>query len=145
MKNLKHRSESGMFSLHASSHQFFFICGSNSTKGKSSKGGNKPSVPSLLPYLCQYLCICCIQSRVLLFSPLDTPHSRIAPGPLVECCIVRGLWRKGILGHGKSASVQTHTHANTLTDTCKHVPMDKYSCWEPSRPFGGLPNQRLCW
>lgn len=88
---------------------------------------------------------CCIWSRVLLFSPLDTPRSRIAPGPLVECCIVRGLWRKGILGHGKSASVQTHTHANALADTCKHIRMDKYSCWEPSRPFGRRPNQRQCW
>lgn len=79
---------------------------------------------------------------VLSFSLLDTPHLHIALGPLVECCIVWGLWRKGIPGH--SENTHTHRHANTLTGTRKHTltHTGKYSCWEPSQPFGRRPSQR---
>lgn len=92
-------------------------------KARASRG-KQPlcSLPFTL-FIPVSVCSCCIWSRVLLFSPLDTPHSRIAPGPLVECCIERGLWRKGIPGHGESARVQTHmlthspTHANTYAWT----------------------------
>lgn len=60
-----------------------------------------------------------IFETVLSFSLLDTPHLHTAPGPLVECCIVWGLWRKGIPGHGKNThthvDTRVHTWANTLT------------------------------
>lgn len=60
-----------------------------------------------------------IFETVLSFSLLDTPHLHTAPGPLVECCIVLGLWRKGIPGHSKNT--HTHTRAHTSKHTHQHT------------------------
>lgn len=114
-------------------------------KARASRGKQPLCSLTFTLFIPVSVCSCCIWGRVLLFFPLDTPHSRIAPGPLVECCIERGLWRKGIPGQRGRAQACKHTHANALTDTCKHIRMDKYSCWEPSQPFGRRPNQRPCW
>ena len=51
---------------------------------------------------------------VLPFSRLDTPHLQTTPGPLVECCIAWGLWRKGIPGHSESTQIHTHTRTHYI-------------------------------
>lgn len=95
-------------------HQLFFIYGSNkrwrNTLNEARLLQSLYSLP-FSPSLSVSASV--IFETVLSFSLLDTPHMHTAPGPLVECCIMWGLWRKGIPGHGES----THTHANTHTQT----------------------------
>lgn len=98
-------------------HQPLFIYGPNKRWGKTlneARTSRSLYFLPLSPYFCQY------PHRLHLKPCFGVPspwHSSLAhsPGPLVECCIVWGLWRKGILGHRESAHVCTHTRTTTRT------------------------------
>lgn len=76
-----------------------------------------------------YLKLCCL-------SPWHSPHAH-SPGP--PCGMLYSLRP---MEEGHPGTQQEHGHANALADTRKHTHRDKYSCWEPSQPFGRRPVQR---
>lgn len=71
--------------------------------------------PSSASIRISYIWNCVVFSLSLALS-LTLPYLHTALGPLVECCILWGLWRKGI--PGQSQSEHTHTHIHMHARTC---------------------------
>lgn len=100
--------------------KIFFLVTSCSFMGLT---GDQTRAPK--PYVLIFIGSVLPLSLSLPLSILDTPHLNTAPGPHVECCIVRGLWRKGIPGHDSSASKHTHTH-HTHTHTHTNTAVESH-------------------
>lgn len=129
-----------MCPLRASTHQFFFICASSHTTRETG-----PSVPSLLPYLCHCLCVSAACTAEFCCSlPLTLPTLAHSPGPSCGMLYSARPMEEGHPGTREERKrANTHTHTLTHSPThAKHIRTDKSSCWEPSGPFGRLPNQK---
>lgn len=116
---MKHRLELGMFPLHASTHQFFFICDANETKGKSFKRETTPSVPSLLPYLCQYLCVSAA-FRAEFCCSLSPWHSLLAHSPGPSCGMLYSA-RPMEEGHPGTREERKRANSHMLTHPPTHA------------------------
>lgn len=113
-------------------HQPLFTSGPSKTWGKSL------FVVVFFPSLTLFLSVSASVAFESAVCCSPSPwHSSLAHSPGPPCGMLYSV-RPMEQGHPGTQGERTRAHTHMLT----HIHADKYSCWEPSQPFGRHPSQR---